>query len=119
MLKGGPAAFYVQKLGKKSRNAIVLVSYQIPGTPGRELLEHGRCVIDGKMQKVKAKVERFDFSSHSGASELQETVKGLKGNPKVYVVHGAEGNCKRFAKWVKKEAGFEASAPRSGDTFTI
>ncbi len=119
MLKGGPAAFYVQKLGKKSRNAIVLVSYQIPGTPGRELLEHGRCVIDGKMQKVKAKVERFDFSSHCGASELQETVKGLKGNPKVYVVHGAEGNCKRFAKWVKKEAGFEASAPRSGDTFTI
>ncbi|MCZ2855627.1 MAG: MBL fold metallo-hydrolase [Candidatus Bathyarchaeota archaeon] len=119
MLKGGPAAFYVQKLGKKSRNAIFLVSYQIPGTPGRELMEKGRCVIDGKMQKVKAKVERFDFSSHCGASELQETVKRLEGNPKVYVVHGAEGNCTRFAKWVKKEVGFEASAPRSGDTFTI
>ena len=119
MLKGGPAAFYVQKLGKKSRNAIFLVSYQIPGTPGRELLEKGRCVIDGKMRKVKARVEKFDFSSHSGASELQETVKSLEGSPKVYVVHGAEGNCKRFAKWIKKEMGFEAVAPRSGDTFTI
>lgn len=119
MLKGGPAVFYVQKLGKKSRNAIFLVSYQIPGTPGRELLEKGRCVIDGKMRKVKAKVKRFDFSSHSGASELKETVESLKGSPKVYVVHGAEGNCKRFAKWIKKEIGFEAVAPRSGDTFKI
>jgi len=119
MLKGGPAAFYVQKLGKKSRNAIFLVSYQIPGTPGRELLEKGRCVIDGKMRKVKARVERFDFSSHCGASELRETVKSLEGSPKVYVVHGAEGNCERFAKWIKKEMQFEAVAPRPGDTFTI
>jgi putative mRNA 3-end processing factor len=119
MLKGGPAAFYVQKVGKKIRNAIFPVSYQIPGTPGRELLEKGRCVIDGKMRKVKARVERFDFSSHCGASELQKTVKSLKGNPKIYVVHGAEGNCKRFAKWIKKEIGLEAIAPKSGDIFTI
>jgi len=119
MLKGGPAAFYVQKLGKKSRNAVFLVSYQIPGTPGRELLEKSRCVIDGKMRRIKAQVERFDFSSHSGASELRDTVRKLEGNPKVYVIHGAEGNCERLAKWIKEETGFEAVAPRSGDTFTV
>jgi len=119
MLKGGPAAFYVQKLGKKQRNAVFLVSYQIPGTPGHELLEKGHCVIDGKMRKIKARVERFDFSSHSGASELKEIVSKLEGDPKVYVVHGAEGNCERFAKWIKEETGFEAVAPQSGDAFTI
>ena len=119
MLKGGPAVFYVQKLGKKSRNAVFLVSYQIPGTPGRELLDKGRCVVDGNMRRINARVERFDFSSHSGASELQETVRKLEGNPKVYVIHGAEGNCEKFAKWIKEETGFEAVAPRSGDTFTV
>jgi len=119
MLKGGPAQFYVQKLGKKRHNAVFLVSYQIPGTPGRELLEKGRCVIDGKMRKIQAQVERFDFSSHSGASELRETVRKLEGNPKVYVIHGAEGNCARFAKWIKEETGFDAVAPRSGDIFTV
>ncbi len=119
MLKGGPAAFYVQKVGKKQRNAVFLVSYQIPGTPGHELLEKGHCVIDGKMRKIKARVERFDFSSHSGATELKEIVSKLEGTPKVYVVHGAEGNCERFAKWIKEETGFEAVAPQSGDTFAV
>jgi putative mRNA 3-end processing factor len=119
MLKGGPAAFYIQKIGKKSRNAVFLVSYQIPGTPGRELLDKGHCVIDGQMRKVKAQVQHFDFSSHAGASQLQETVKKLEGNPKVYVMHGAEGNCERFAKWIREETGHEAIAPKSGDTFTV
>jgi len=119
MLKGGPAAFYVQKLGKKHRNAVFLVSYQIPGTPGRELLDRGKCVIDGRVRKIKASVERFDFSSHSGASELKETVTKLEGNPKVYVIHGAEGNCERFAKWIKEEIGLDAVAPNSGDTVKI
>ena len=119
MLKGGPAGSYLQMIGKKSGNAIFLVGYQIPGTPGRELLEKGRCVIDGRMRKVKAKVGFFDFSSHAGAKELRETVKEFKGNPTVYVVHGAEGNCPRLAKWIKEEAGLEAFAPNSGDAFTI
>jgi len=119
MLKGGPAAFYIPKLGKKRDNAVFLVSFQIPGTPGRELLEKGRCVIDGKMRKIKATVEHFDFSSHCGASQLQDTVKKIEGNPAVYVVHGAEGNCEKFARWVKEETGLEAFAPKAGDTHIL
>ncbi|MCD6593541.1 MBL fold metallo-hydrolase [Candidatus Bathyarchaeota archaeon] len=119
MLKGGPAASYIQTVGKKSRNAVFLVGYQIPGTPGRELLDKGECVIDGKIQKIKAKVGFFDFSSHSGAKELKETIKKLKGEPKVYVVHGAEGNCQKFAKWIREEEGLEAKAPKTGETFAI
>jgi len=119
MLKGGPAAFYIQKLGKKRQNAIFLVSYQVPGTPGHELLEKGKCVIDGRMRKIKAQIERFDFSSHCGASQLRDTIKALKGNPKVYTVHGAEGNCEKFAKWIETETGLKAIAPKPGDTFSI
>ena len=119
MLKGGPAMFYISKIGKKSDNAIFLVSYQIPGTPGKELLEKGMCVIDGKMRKVKAQVQHFDFSSHCGASELKEALKRLGGKPKVYVVHGAEGNCELLAKWARDELGVEALAPKTGDTFKV
>jgi len=119
MLKGGPVSSYIESVGKRARNAVFLVGYQIPGTPGKELLEKGRCVIDGKMRKVKAKVGFFDFSSHAGSKELKETVKNLKGDPTVYTVHGAEGNCPMFARWIKEEAGLEAKAPNPGDTFTV
>jgi putative mRNA 3-end processing factor len=119
MLKGGPAAFYVSKLGKRANNAIFLVSYQIPGTPGKELLEKGICTIDGKIRRIKARYEHFDFSSHCGASQLKEALRKLGGKPKVFVVHGAEGNCELFANWAKSELGLEAFAPKTGETFEV
>jgi putative mRNA 3-end processing factor len=118
MLKGGPAVFYISKIGKKAHNAVFLVSYQIPNTPGRQLMDRGVCTIDGKVRKVKATVKHFDFSSHCGAKELKETVEKLSGK-KVYVVHGAETNCEQFAKWINKEVGLDATAPRAGDTFQV
>jgi hypothetical protein len=46
-------------------------------------------------------------------------VKEVEGNPTVYVVHGAEGNCEKFARWIKKEVGLKAVAPKAGDVFTV
>jgi putative mRNA 3-end processing factor len=119
MLKGGPAMFYISKIAKKSNNAIFLVSYQIPGTPGKELLEKGICNIDGKMRKVKARVKHFDFSSHCGAGELKEAAKRLGGKPRIFVVHGAERNCEYFAGWARDELGLDSVAPRTGDVFKV
>lgn len=119
MLKGGPAAFYMSKLGKRANNAVYLVSYQIPGTPGKELLDKGICTIDGKVRKVKARYEHFDFSSHCGASQLKDALRKIGGKPKVFCVHGAEGNCELFANWAKTELGLEAYAPKTGDYFEV
>jgi putative mRNA 3-end processing factor len=119
MLKGGPAAFYLSKIGKKASNAVFLVSYQIPGTPGKELLEKGVCTIDGQVRKIKAQYRHFDFSSHSGASKLKEAIERLGGKPKVFVVHGAEGNCELLANWARTERGLDAVAPRTGETYEI
>jgi putative mRNA 3-end processing factor len=119
MLKGGPAMFYISKIGKKAGNAVFLVSYQIPGTPGKELMDKGICTIDGKVRKIKARAEHFDFSSHCGASQLKESLRRLGGKPKVFVVHGAEGNCELLASWARTELGLEAVAPKTGETFEV
>jgi putative mRNA 3-end processing factor len=119
MLKGGPSQFYISKVGKKANNAVFLVSYQIPGTPGKELLDKGLCTIDGKVRKIKAQVQHFDFSSHCGASHLKEALKRIGGKPKVFAVHGAEGNCELLAKWANTELGLEAVAPRTGEYYKI
>lgn len=119
MLKGGPSQFYISKVGKKANNAVFLVSYQIPGTPGKELLDKGICTIDGKVRKIKAKVQHFDFSSHSGATQLREVLKRVSGKPKIFAVHGEEANCELLAKWAKSELGLEAIAPKTGQTCEI
>ncbi len=119
MLKGGPSQFYMSKIGKKANNAVFLVSYQIPGTPGKELMDKGVTTIDGKVRKLKAQFRHFDFSSHCGASKLKESLTRLGGKPKVFMVHGAEGNCESFANWAKTELGLDAVAPRTGEVYQI
>ncbi|RLI05666.1 MBL fold metallo-hydrolase [Candidatus Bathyarchaeota archaeon] len=119
MLQGGAAAFYMGKVAKKKRNAIFLVSYQIPGTPGRKLLEEKKIFVNGKPVHVEAEVERFDFSSHAGRSDLEMLLKNVKGNPTVYLVHGSKENCQNLAEWVRAELGFEALAPSAGEVYKI
>jgi putative mRNA 3-end processing factor len=119
MLKGGPSQFYVSKVAKKANNAIFLVSYQIPGTPGKQLLDKGVTLVDGKVRKVKAQYRHFDFSSHCGAGQLKEGLRRLGGKPKVFAVHGAEGNCELLANWAKSDLGLDAVAPRTGETYEI
>ena len=118
MLKGGHAIFYMNKVAKKGNNAIFLVSYQIPGTPGRKLLETKKFILNGKIRKVDADVEHFDFTSHSGRKQLLETAK-RSGCTKAFTIHGAEENCQVFASLLKDELGIDAVAPKPGDVFKV
>jgi putative mRNA 3-end processing factor len=119
MLVGGLAVFYNEEIATKDRNGIAIVAFQIPGTPGRTLLEKGITLIRGKPKKVKAQVKRFDFSSHSGRKELFEMLKAVRGSPKVMTVHGEEEYCTKFAADVKEKFGFDAVAPSAGDVVKI
>lgn len=113
MLVGGAAIFYNNEIARNAKNAICIVSFQVPGTPGRTLLEKGITLVNGKPQKVKAEVRRFNFSGHSGRTKLLDIFKKIKGNPKVLAVHGEEECCIKFASDLK-ELGFDAYAPDVG-----
>ena len=119
MLKGGASVFYMENVAAKKQNAVFMVSFQVPGSPGRILLERKKFVIHGKARPVDARVERFDFSSHGGRRELELTLSDLDKKTKVFIVHGAEGNCKKLADWASKEQGLDAKAPKTGDVIEI
>jgi putative mRNA 3-end processing factor len=119
MLKGGAAVFYMEEIAKKKDNAIFLVSFQIPGTPGSILLEKRRFVLHGKSRKVDSEVEKFDFTSHGGRSDLQDLLSRLGSRTKVFTIHGAETNCVKLASWASKELGLEAYAPKPGEEFKL
>ncbi len=96
MLKGGPALYYLKKLYKSKRNAILMVSFQAPGTPGRRILEEG--VFEEGGELVNARIEWFDFSSHSDRGKLIEFLQNIKGVSKVVIVHSDSQVAPVFAK---------------------
>ena len=119
MLQGGTAMFYMEKLATNPQNSIFLVSFQVPGTGGAKLMETSMFPIKDRDTKVTAKVKHFDFSSHSGKTPLQQFLKGLKGKPDIYVVHGEEESCDFLAEWVRDELDLKGVAPNMGDEFTV
>jgi putative mRNA 3-end processing factor len=119
MLKGGAALFYMESVSKSRRNAVFLVSYQVPGSPGRILLEQGKFIVGGKATLVKAKIAKFDFSSHSGKTQLENTLSQLDKRTKVFVVHGDAENCEWLSRWASRELGLESSAPKAGETVDL
>ena len=119
MLKGGASVFYMENIAKNEQNGIFLVSYQVQGSPGRILLDEGRFILNGKARKVKARVEKFDFSSHGGRTQLEQTLREVDKKTKVFVIHGDEANCKRLADWASQEMGLVTTTPEPGEVCDV
>ena len=119
MLKGGASVFYMEAVARGRKNGVILVSYQVEGSPGRVLLDEGKYMLHGKVQKVNAKVLKFDFSSHGGRRELFRCLENVDKKAKVFAVHGEEDSCAVLADWAKKEAGLESFVPRAGESYDV
>jgi len=121
MLRGGPIDHYMKILAEDPDNAVLLVSFQIPGTPGRTLLETGQYFMEGKMSKVNAHVKIFNFSSHSDRPQLFHTIESLKQNSDttVFLVHGEKKVCTTFRDNVEEEFKLKTFCPKNGEAFII
>jgi putative mRNA 3-end processing factor len=119
MLVGGASIFFNEHLSMDEKNGVAIVSFQVPGTPGRTLIDKGLTIYKGKPTKVKAEVKRFDFSSHSGKGLLMSDLKGIGGSPKFLTVHGEEESCIALAEQLHTELGAEAEAAIPGQEFQV
>ncbi|MCS7386950.1 MAG: MBL fold metallo-hydrolase [archaeon GB-1867-005] len=119
MLKGGTAVFYMKKIARNEKNAVILVSYQIPGTPGHILLESGVFNFGKRVERVKAEVRWFDFSSHCGKKDLLNIISKMKKNTKIIMVHSEEDSAKSFVNEVKDALGIEVITPSNEEEIEI
>jgi len=116
-LDGGPVVQYLRHLWNDEKSSLNFTGFQIPGTAGRYLLDSGHYVTeDGMDLKLKMKINHFDFSAHSGRTDLFEFIKNVKPS-KVLCVHG--DNCQRFATEIRGRFGIPASAPKNGDKIKV
>ena len=121
MLQGGTACMYLENLAEKESNSIFLVSYQVPESAGRRLLDTGYFVPSGEQEKIKvdAKLGLYNFSSHSDKAHLWKLLNtlNLNSDAKIFCVHGEENSCVEFAKKINEELQVEAYAPKNGEIF--
>jgi len=117
MLDGGPALTYLQRMNAEGKGAIFLTGFQAAETNGRKLVEKSEVYDRGNRVKVKLPVRVFDFSGHSGRSELFEYARAISPE-KIFCVHGDAESCELFSRELREE-GFDAQGPQVGQEATI
>ena len=115
MLAGGPVHSYLPKIRGSPTNAVTLTGYQVEGTPGRELQDHGRLAINGQVRPVSARVESFDFSAHADRGGLESFLASYR-DARVLINHG--DRCEAFAADLRED-GVDASAPALGERIEV
>ncbi|MCI4462092.1 MAG: MBL fold metallo-hydrolase [Thermogladius sp.] len=121
MLKGGPSLQYLKKLADDPKNAVLLVSYQAPNSPGHKLLEEGK-LEEVEVYFTKARLEWFDFSSHAGKDGLLDIAKSYSHTVRnIVVIHGDEESATGLAEAIKNTIGGDLNvvAPVNGDSITL
>jgi putative mRNA 3-end processing factor len=115
MLTGGPVLNYLTKLNDKSM--IFLTGYQAEGTNGRKLLDNNPLDIDNRKVFIKTPFSFYDLSAHAGQADIYDYVK--RSDPETVVcVHGDKTSTLALKDWLEME-GFEAYAPKNGDSIKI
>ena len=105
MLKGGPSVYYLKKISNEPKNAVFLVSYQAPNSPGHILLEKGKLEELG-IEEMKARLEWFDLSSHAGKDGLLSIMHRYKHVLKnIVIIHGEPDSTAKLASMAKEVLG--------------
>ncbi|HIR04348.1 MAG TPA: MBL fold metallo-hydrolase [Candidatus Copromonas faecavium] len=101
---------------------VLFAGYQAVGTLGRTLVDGTDSVrLFGETIDVKAHIEQLDgISGHADREGLIEWLRALKNKPeRVFLVHGDDLVCTRFAELLRTEYGYETDAPFSGSEFDL
>lgn len=120
MITGGPVIKYMEELADDPENKIILVGYQVEGTPGRDLMDGKKKVTlpNGKEVKVNAKVKSLHFSAHSDKKQLLDFVSDIPKPKKIFLMHGEISNINALNKELEKK-GHETYIPRWKEEFRV
>lgn len=114
MLDGGPVLYYLSELYRDPNSSILLTGFQVDGSNGRQLLDHGTLTIDEVTIRPECEVLKFDFSAHAGHSELVKLVRD-SGATKLVLMHGDQ------REKLQEALGHEVEVvlPANGERFTV
>ena len=101
---------------------IVFAGYQAIGTLGRSLIDGAEVVkLFGETIDVEAEIVRLDgLSGHADREGLLTWINAFKKKPdRVFMVHGDDLVCTKFANLLRSDYDLVADAPFSGSEFDL
>lgn len=120
MATGGRVVHHLAQRIGDSRNTVLLVGFQAPGTRG-DLLRSGATTIKmlGGYHPVRASVVAIDLSSHADRSELLDWLRTGRSSPATpritYVNHGEQDAALALVGEIGARLGVSAVAPTAGE----
>jgi metallo-beta-lactamase family protein len=109
MATGGRVLNHLAAVLPDSRNTVLFVGYQAPGTRGRHLSDGVRSVkLHGQSVPVAARIERVDsMSAHADRAEILRWLAGFSRAPTMtYLVHGEGAALEAISKVIAAERGW-------------
>lgn len=121
MATGGRVIHHLRHRLPNSRDAVVLVGYQVAGTRGRRLLDgEGFVKMLGEWVPVRANVvDCTGLSVHADRDELLAWLRAAPAIGQVVVVHGEELTATAFATAASDALDVLATAPDVGDRIAL
>jgi metallo-beta-lactamase family protein len=114
MATGGRVLHHIKQFGPDSKNTILFVGFQAPGTRGDSLVHGAKSIkMYGEYVQVNAEVVCLDsYSSHADQSEILEWLKNFKKPPKLtFITHGELHSAIALQEEIKKHFKWDSHIP--------
>jgi metallo-beta-lactamase family protein len=117
MATGGRVIHHLAHRIGDSRNAVLLVGFQAPGTRGDSLRRGARHIkMFGHHYPVRARVASIELSAHADRSDLLDWLGTASPPPHiVYVNHGENDSSAALVAAVEDRLGLDAVVARPGE----
>jgi metallo-beta-lactamase family protein len=122
MLTGGRVLHHLKQRLPDSKNTLLFVGFQPPGSRGAWLKSGAStCRMFGEEIPVRAEVTEISgLSAHGDKNELIRWCKSCSGTPgRVYVVHGESASANSFKETLKRELGWNTTVASYGEKITV
>ena len=122
MCNGGRILHHLKNYLGSSKNTLMLVSYQAPGSLGRIIQDGARVVtLMGEKVAVEAKIDKMNgYSSHADLNGLLHFVNQSADTlEKVFISHGELKASLFLTQRIRDYIGVDALPPKYGDSYEI
>lgn len=121
MVDAGRVPFHIIHHANNPDNQIIFTGYQVPGTPGRQILDGVKHIkLYNEYANIRAKVTGIEsFSSHADQTGLLNWLQGFQTSPTILVTHGDDEPRQILATKINQQLKCKTHIPKLRELLEI